>query len=344
MTVTLPCPCTFEEAACQTLEETLPTIPAGTLKKVRMLREGTLKNVKVMLMRLENSRKPFVVKQFPKATLDAATGIESPRNEIHAALAMRGKDLPNVAKTYFAVQDENNVYLSTEFCPNGDLWSAVTMAGRFQDEEMLREVLLQILMGVQSLHRLGVAHRDLSLENLVVAEDGDIRIIDLAQAIMVREPICGSKEERLCVSEAHGAPGKEQFRGPELKTGASYLATKVDSFAIGIICYALIAGEYPKHSELFPAEEADFGYCKGLYDHLQKANKQIAEQISTDCLDLMEKLLAPNPELRLSVEEALIHPFITGSASCDKDEDGGASDSTAEITSSDEGSCGDRAD
>jgi serine/threonine protein kinase len=196
----------------------------------------------------------------------------------------------------------------------------------------LREVLCQILTATGDLHRAGVAHRDLSLENVLVAADGSLRLIDFAQAVMVHAPGDLSKTGEARVSQKLGPPGKARYRGPELATGGDYLATKADTFAIGVMLYALAVGSYPfvpgvspitdlNHIELFPPEEAALGRCTRLRLQLQKANKDIAESVSPGCVDMMEKLLAPNPELRLSVEEALAHPWITGAMSTDNLED-----------------------
>jgi serine/threonine protein kinase len=90
--------------------------------------------------------------------------------------------------------------------------------------------------------------------------------------------------------------------------------------------YALVVGTYPflpktshvdnpKHVDLFPVEQAAHGRCTRLRQQLQQVNKNLAEQISPGCLDMMEQLLAPNPDLRLSAEEALSHPWLTGAVS-----------------------------
>jgi serine/threonine protein kinase len=159
---------------------------------------------------------------------------------------------------------------------------------------------------------------------VLVALDGSLRIIDFAQALMVHAPGDTAGEAR--VSQKHGPPGKPRYRGPELASGAPYLATKVDAFAVGVMLYALLVGKYPfmpdsacsddpTRVDLFPAEEAASGRCTRLHLQLEKANKDIVDQISPGCLDMMEQLLAPNPELRLSVEEAYMHPWITGAVS-----------------------------
>merc|ERR1719284_1973843 len=102
-------------------------------------------------------------------------------------------------------------------------------------------------------------------------------------------------------------------------------------FALGVMCYTLAVGQYPfapevvsgpgglptfqPSVELFPPNEVGSGRCTRLALQLQKACSSNLARVSAECLDLMEQLLAPNPELRPSAEEALAHPWITGALS-----------------------------
>lgn len=311
-------PCSFEDAAPESLEDTLPTILPGSMRKIKTLSDALNGKIKLVEGFLPNQPSTFVVKQVSKNAKFA--GLESPRNEIHAALAIQSLRVPNTAEVHFAAKDDKSYYLATEHCANGELLAVINKAGRLEGDALLREVLFQILLAVGELHKNGIAHRDISLENILVAADGGLRLIDWAQAIMVRDPRRSSAE--VCVSQNAGPPGKPHYRGPELEGGGSYLATKVDTFAIGVVLYVLVAGAYPfvpKRSavlpevSLFPKEEMNLSRCSRLSAQLQKACGDISDKISLGCLDMMEQLLAPNPDLRLSVEEALSHPWLLGS-------------------------------
>jgi serine/threonine protein kinase len=326
-------PCSFEKAAQKSLEKMIQELEPepirwsknkelapGSIRKVRTLC-GDAINGKVKLV--ESARKStkecFVVKQFPKAAALASSKLECPRNEIYASLDISQRlDVPNTAKILFAAQDEHYFYLASEHCPHGELFTHLNMRSRLNDEAELREVAHEILEHVSALNRAGVAHRDLSLENVLIAADGGLRVIDFAQAIRVHAPGDTAGEVRVTQDE-RGPPGKCVYRGPELATGEPYLATKVDAFAIGVMLYMLVVGDYLFSEEdrfkLFPAEEMNQGRCRLLCEHMQKANKRVAERVPPGCLDLMEQLLAPNPELRLSAEEALMHPWLTGAVS-----------------------------
>jgi serine/threonine protein kinase len=316
--MTINYPCSFEDAAQMPLEETLPTLKPGSMRKIKTLSDALNGKIKLVEGFLPDHPNTFVVKQVSKNAKFA--GLESPGNEIHAALAIKSLGVPNTAEVYFAAKDEKSYYLATEHCANGELLQVINKAGRLEGDALLREVLFQILLAVGELHRHGVAHRDISLENILVAADGGLRLIDWAQAIMVRDPRKSSAEARVPLTS--GPPGKPHYRGPELQGGGSYLATKADTFAIGVILYVLVVGAYPfvpnrsstmSGVGLFPDNEMKLSRCSRLSSQLQKVCGDISDTISPGCLDMMEQLLAPNPELRLSVEEALCHPWLTGS-------------------------------
>mmetsp|Transcript_83143 Transcript_83143/g.144478 ORF Transcript_83143/g.144478 Transcript_83143/m.144478 type:complete len:367 (-) Transcript_83143:195-1295(-) len=317
-------PHSFEQAASAPLEESLPVLEPGSLRKVRTLCDAIYGKVKLVASNLPNMPPSFVVKQMPKAVFQNPCGIECPRNEIHASLAI-GQDLqvPHIAKVLFAAQDEKFFYLATEYCAHGELLTLVNTAGRLQGDTVLREVLLQILGSVKVLHENGIAHRDLSLENFLVDADGEVRLIDWAQAVLVHPK--GQPEKEARVSQVDGPPGKPHYQGPELAGGRMYLATKADMFAIGIMLFALATGTYPfppkcgndqiDSVDLFPPEEACAARCRHLGRKLQKSPGNLKDCVSPGCLDLLEQLLAPNPELRISAEEALMHPWLTGAIS-----------------------------
>merc|ERR1719353_2726074 len=122
-------PCSFVEAAQAPLEQMLPQLESGSLRKVKTLSNAIHGKVKLMA---DKDAKNFVIKQVPKTASNQ--GLECPRNEIYAALAIsQHPHIPNAAKFLFAKQDEKSFYLASEHCPNGELLSVVHKAGRIED-------------------------------------------------------------------------------------------------------------------------------------------------------------------------------------------------------------------
>ncbi|GFH06513.1 protein kinase domain-containing protein [Haematococcus lacustris] len=75
-----------------------------------------------------------------------------------------------------------NVYLITEMLTGGELLEEVLSRGSFTEQEA-RCCFVQLLRGIRYLHSRGVVHRDLKLENLLLASAGDIRHIKIAGAV-----------------------------------------------------------------------------------------------------------------------------------------------------------------
>jgi serine/threonine protein kinase len=91
----------------------------------------------------------------------------------------------NIIETMDLVNEKGNYYVVMEYAPY-DLF-AIVMTGKMSREEVSC-CTLQILNGVTYLHKMGLAHRDLKLDNVVVNEHGIMKIIDFGSATVFRYP------------------------------------------------------------------------------------------------------------------------------------------------------------
>ena len=103
----------------------------------------------------------------------------------------------------------------------------------------------QIFTAVCWLHDLGVAHRDLSLENILLTDNGgsmQVKLIDFGM----------STTQRVCKRELRG---KQSYQAPEMH-GPEYDAFLADEFALGVVLFAMAVQDYPWTStkkKLMPA-------------------------------------------------------------------------------------------
>lgn len=327
-------PCLFEEIVTRPLED-VPQLEKRSWRKVRALGEGpfgkvySAQNLAVTsdigctfpLSSSEDGHavrtpKNFAVKAMrrEKVLSSPGGGLECPRNELCAAMALQSYRLPYVAEVYGVAQDRDYFYLATEYCSRGELLQVVNGAGPTQADELLRKITQQILSAVSALHNVGIAHRDISLENVLVTEDGSLRLIDFGQAIKVH-PEGKSALEMAVPPCKQGYPGKKFYRAPEVYFGKPYMAKKLDIFAVGVLLYVMVTGDYPftsgnEYREMFPTSEANASYCKPLARRLESMLGD--SKVSPVLVDFMQQLLAPNPQKRMSADEALQHPWFTG--------------------------------
>ena len=96
----------------------------------------------------------------------------------------------------------------------------------------------QVAQGIGQLHRRGIVHRDIKPDNLMLCDDGVVRILDLGVAASGYEP----DSVRECVLEARA--GTPSYMNPEQWKGAQADA-RSDLFAIGVVMYRALAGKLP---------------------------------------------------------------------------------------------------
>ncbi|OWB81300.1 hypothetical protein B5S32_g5706 [[Candida] boidinii] len=127
---------------------------------------------------------------------------------------------PNVIKTLDIISEHNQYFEVMEYAPID--FFAVVMSGKMTRSE-INCCLKQITLGVQYLHSVGLAHRDLKLDNCVVTTDGIVKLIDFGSAVVFKYPF---EDETVM---AHGVVGSDPYLAPEVLTSTqSYDPQMVD--------------------------------------------------------------------------------------------------------------------
>lgn len=151
---------------------------------------------------------------------------------------------PNIIKTIDIIHENNRYYEVMEYAPTD--FFAVVMSGEMSRQE-INCCLKQILEGVSYLHSLGLAHRDLKLDNCVLTTDGILKIIDFGSAVIFKYPYdqYGSRQEDP-VHYCHGIVGSDPYLAPEVLTSLnSYNPQPVDLWSIAIIYCCMTLKRFP---------------------------------------------------------------------------------------------------
>ncbi|GMF39670.1 unnamed protein product [Phytophthora fragariaefolia] len=203
----------------------------------------------------------------------------------------------NVVRPLFHFTHDRRLYLVNELCGDGDLHGLVTdrlNAAAFLEENEVTSLMQQVLEGVNYLHTmLDVAHRDLSLENVLLS-NGVCKITDF-----------GLSTDARTVCEA-GLVGKEYYMAPEIVAGEKYDPVLADVWSLGIMWFIMLTGS----PLLSLSSEKAFG---SLATHGVGAVIEVwghSHRISRNTIWLLEKMLQVDPRQRISLDQVLNHALF----------------------------------
>ncbi|APA12998.1 hypothetical protein SS1G_08494 [Sclerotinia sclerotiorum 1980 UF-70] len=189
----------------------------------------------VRLMKRSSDGKTFAVKEFR-----ARHSYESEKEYTKKVTAefCIGSTLHhgNIIETLDIVQEKGKWYEVMEYAPY-DLF-AVVMTGKMSREEVTCS-FLQILSGVTYLHSMGLAHRDLKLDNVVVNQYGIMKIIDFGSASVFLYPFEGD------ITLSSGIVGSDPYLAPEVYDEKRYDPQPADIWSLAIIFCCMSLRRFP---------------------------------------------------------------------------------------------------
>ncbi|XP_025098809.1 hormonally up-regulated neu tumor-associated kinase homolog A-like isoform X2 [Pomacea canaliculata] len=208
---------------------------------------------------------------------------------------------PNVVQLLEVLETEHSYYLVTERCAGGDLMEHIARHKRLEEREV-KKFIRQIVSAVDYLHRLGIIHRDLKIENLLLDHNSDIKIIDfgLSNSIKVSSTTEGLPRAQEYLVTQCGSPA---YAAPELLNHRKY-GLEVDVWSIGVNMYAMLTGSLPFTVNPFN--------IKTLYNKMVSGQMNaIPDTLSREGKDILKKFLTADPDKRLTVSEAFRHPWLS---------------------------------
>jgi tetratricopeptide (TPR) repeat protein/tRNA A-37 threonylcarbamoyl transferase component Bud32 len=190
----------------------------------------------------------------PEIAADEKT-IERFQNELRFARKISHK---NVCRMYDLNEERGALYITMEYVPGEDLKSLIRRIGQFSVGKAL-SVGKQVCEGLAEAHRLGVVHRDLKPQNIMIDRDGNARIMDFGIARSLKGK---------GITEAGVMIGTPEYMSPEQVDGKE-ADNRADIYALGVILYEMLAGRVPfegdtalsialKHKTEMPKDPREF--------------------------------------------------------------------------------------
>ena len=134
-----------------------------------------------------------------------------------------------------------------------------------------------------------MVHRDLKPENMLIDFDRGIKIVDFG--------LSNTYKRQELLKTACGSPC---YAAPEMISGKRYDGAKVDVWSCGVVLFALLCG-------YLPFEDPDTNI---LYSKILSADYQLAEHVSAEAADLLDKILTVDPNKRITIKEIRSHPWF----------------------------------
>ena len=241
----------------------------------------------------------------------------------------------------FSFQDQHYLYLGMEFLPGGDLMSLL-MARDILPENDAKFYAAEIVLAIESVHKLDCIHRDLKPDNVLIDANGHVKLSDFglskkldlklidnndlknnynnmnnnnyrggaknnlsyAQQFSQFKSMKNSKKRRAFAFSTVGTP---DYIAPEVIRQKGY-GQEIDWWSLGVIMFEMMIGYPPFFSE------SSTETCKKILDWKNTLNIRPEANISKEAEDILRKLIN-DPEVRLGTngaDEIKSHPFFKG--------------------------------
>ncbi|XP_053320680.1 serine/threonine-protein kinase 10 [Spea bombifrons] len=204
---------------------------------------------------------------------------------------------PNIVKLLGAFYFENNLWIMIEFCQGGAVDAVMIELDRALTEPQIQTICKQMLEACAYLHSMKIIHRDLKAGNVLLTQDGNIKLADFGVS---------AKNVRT-VQKRSSFIGTPYWMAPEVvmcetMKDAPY-DYKADIWSLGITLIEMAEKE-PPHHELNPMRVL-LKIAKSEPPTLVAPSKW-----SPEFKDFLKKALDKNPETRPSSVQLLEHPFV----------------------------------
>lgn len=215
-------------------------------------------------------------------------GEETVHREVEIMQHLSGH--PGVVTLKAVYEDLESFHLVMELCSGGRLIDQMTKEGRYS-EQRAANIFKELMMVIKYCHDMGVVHRDVKPENILLTNSGKIKLADFGLAVRITNG-----------QSLAGLAGSPAYVAPEVLAG-NY-SEKVDVWSAGILLHALLVGVLPFQGDsledVFEAiKTVELNFHTGVW-----------ESVSKPARDLLERILTRNAASRITAEEVLSHPWI----------------------------------
>lgn len=195
---------------------------------------------------------------------------------------------PFICRLYEMYAMSNHYYMLFEYVSGGQMLDYIVAHGSLK-ESQARKFCRGIASALDYCHSNNIVHRDLKIENIMINNAGEIKIIDFGLSNMyshdhLLKTYCGSL----------------YFAAPELLSAHPYRGPEVDIWSFGVVLFVLVCGRVP----------FDDKSVSNLHEKIKKGHIDYPDHLSFECVDLLKKMLVVDVSRRASIHEVISHKWM----------------------------------
>lgn len=256
---------------------------------IRNIGEGGMANVYLAIDTILNRKVAVKILRG-----DLATDEKFVRKFQREASAASNLDHPNIVGIYDVGEDDGNYYIVMEYVEGQTLKSLIKRRGSLTLLEVV-DIMTQLTSGIEHAHEKGIIHRDIKPQNVLILDDGLVKIADfgIAQALNSNE-----------LTQTNSVMGSVHYLPPEQANGIGS-TYKSDIYSLGILMFELLIGKVP-----FKGENAVEIAIKQMKDPIPSVC-DLKEDIPQSVENIILKATAKNPKNRYDTVEDMKYDIKT---------------------------------
>ncbi len=254
--------------------------PSDKFSYEKIIGVGAYSKVKLAVEKATG--KKVAVKIYEKAKLTDPQKFKNVQREIEI---LKGMTHESVVQFYSHFETFRQVHIVTEYAGAQSLVEyCKRKPGQRLDPSEARQIMKQILNALIYVHSLGIVHRDIKMDNVIVDCNRRIKLIDFGFSIKLPK---NAKISVFC--------GTPAYMAPEIVTKKQYQGEMADIWATGILFFKLVTGLYP-----FKGNSE-----RELFQKISSGKFEIPAGVSSELKGLINRILKVNPSERPTAKEVL---------------------------------------
>ena len=210
------------------------------------------------------------------------------------ALSASSLSHPNIVEMYDVGEDNGTYYIVMEYIPGQTLKQMIKKRGGVSLSEAI-DIMLQITDGIKEAHDSYIIHRDLKPQNILIKDNGEIKITDFGIAMALNSTQ---------LTQTNSVMGSVHYLPPEQASGKG-ATIKSDIYSMGIMFFELLTGNLPFKGD--NAVEIALKHMKSDIPSVREINESIPQSVE----NIIIKATAKNPKNRYETAQAMHDDLLT---------------------------------